>query len=65
MTGDRSRWLLVGGVLLVVIGTVWSLQGQGVLGGSSMTDDRRWLVIGVVTVIFGVVVAYRGIRADH
>jgi hypothetical protein len=38
---NRSRLLLVGGALLVVIGTVWSLQGQGLLGGSSMTDDRR------------------------
>jgi hypothetical protein len=65
VTVDRSRLLFVGGLLLVVIGAVWSLQGQGLLGGSAMTDDRRWLVIGVVTIIFGVAVAYRGIRADR
>jgi hypothetical protein len=49
----------------VVIGAVWSLQGQGLLGGSSMTDDRRWLVIGVVTIVFGALVAYRGIRSGR
>ncbi|MEZ4503089.1 MAG: hypothetical protein R3C39_10730 [Dehalococcoidia bacterium] len=65
MTVDRSRLLFVGGLLLVVIGAVWSLQGQGLLGGSSMTDDRRWLAIGAVTIILGALMAYRGTRADR
>ena len=65
MTVNRSRVLLVGGALLVVMGTVWSLQGLGLVGGSAMTDDRRWLIIGVATIAFGVLLAYRGIRPDR
>ena len=48
--------------LLVVTGVVWSLQGAGLLGGSSMSDDRRWLAIGTVTVAIGLALGYRGYR---
>jgi len=41
---------------------VWSLQGAGVLGGSVMSDDSRWLAIGIVTVAIGVAIGYRGSR---
>ncbi|MQC82510.1 MAG: hypothetical protein DWG79_01395 [Chloroflexi bacterium] len=60
---SKSRLLLVGGALLIVVGTVWSLQGAGLLGGSAMTDDRRWLVIGIATVALGILLAYRSTRS--
>ncbi len=60
---SRSRLLLIGGAILTVVGTVWSLQGASLLGGSAMTDDRRWLVIGIVTVVAGILLAYRGTRS--
>jgi LPXTG-motif cell wall-anchored protein len=41
------------GVLLVVFGGVWTLQGLGLVGGSFMTGSRLWLVIGLVLVIAG------------
>ena len=37
------------GLLLVLIGAVWTLQGFGVVGGSFMTGSTTWLVIGLVT----------------
>jgi hypothetical protein len=47
------------GLLLVLIGAVWALQGVGVIGGSSMTGSPTWLVIGIVLVIAGLALALR------
>lgn len=41
------------GVLLVLIGAVWFLQGIGTLGGSSMSGARVWAVIGALAVVLG------------
>jgi hypothetical protein len=43
------------GAILVLIGAVWALQGLNVIGGSFMTGQTRWLVIGVACAIVGVV----------
>ena len=58
----NQRLLIAGGALLVVMGAIWSLQGAGLLGGSAMSDDRRWLIIGLATVAVGAALAYRGAR---
>ncbi len=50
------------GLLLVLVGTVWTLQGAGVLPGSFMSNDTRWLVIGLVTAVLGAALSYRGFR---
>lgn len=42
------------GVVLVLVGGLWTLQGLGIVGGSFMTGSQAWLVIGVVTVVVGV-----------
>ena len=57
------RWiLLVAGALAVLVGAVWTLQGLGVLGGSSMTGDRMWAVIGPIVGIVGLVLVGVGLR---
>jgi hypothetical protein len=43
------------GVVLVLVGGLWTLQGLGVVGGSFMTGSMAWLVIGLVTVVMGLV----------
>jgi hypothetical protein len=43
------------GVVLVLVGGLWTLQGLGVVGGSFMTGSTAWLVIGLVTVAMGLV----------
>jgi hypothetical protein len=59
-------WLVVTlGILLLLVGGVWTLQGVGVLGGSAMTGERMWAVIGPIVAVVGaaiVVVALRSRR---
>lgn len=50
------------GVLLVVSGCVWFLQGISVLPGSFMTGQIRWAVYGGIAVIVGVVLLITGAR---
>ena len=52
-----GRWAgRIIGVVLVLLGGLWTLQGFGVVGGSFMTGSTAWLVIGLVTVVMGLVV---------
>jgi hypothetical protein len=47
------------GLLLVLIGAVWTLQGFGLIGGSFMTGSTMWLVIGLVVAAVGVALLAR------
>jgi hypothetical protein len=44
---------IVVGALLALIGTVWILQGVGVLPGSFMTGQPEWAVYGALAVAAG------------
>jgi hypothetical protein len=50
------------GVVLALVGAVWTLQGVGVLGGSFMTGSRVWLVIGLVALVAGIWLLVRSVR---
>lgn len=41
--------------LMIFVGVSWLLQGLGVLGGSTMTGDIKWALIGGAGVVIGVV----------
>lgn len=64
-----TNWIrLVGGVLLLLLGAVWSLQGAGAMGGGGMSGKGQWVVIGVVVAVVGVVLIVGGVkklRAGH
>jgi hypothetical protein len=49
------------GVLCCVVGVIWFGQGIGLIGGSFMTGDAVWAVIGAVALLFGVTLL-RGAR---
>jgi len=51
------------GVLLIVIGGVWTIQGYGTLKGSFMTGSPIWMWIGIACVAVGVVLLLRARRA--
>ncbi len=42
------------GVILIVFGTIWFLQGINVLPGSFMTGQIRWAVYGGIAVVVGI-----------
>jgi hypothetical protein len=50
------------GVVLLVVGAVWTFQGLGYLKGSPMTGVEMWAVIGPIVAGLGVALAYVGIR---
>lgn len=52
---------MAAGLLLALSGAVWALQGAGVLGGSVMSNDTQWLVIGIPVAALGVWLAWRGV----
>ena len=57
------RWrLLVPGVLLILVGAVWTLQGLDVLGGSAMSGNKLWAVIGPIVGVVGLVLTALGLR---
>lgn len=41
-------------VLMVLMGTIWFLQGISVLPGSFMTGQTRWAVYGAICWVAGV-----------
>lgn len=50
-----KNFLSVTGILLIVTGAIWFLQGINVLPGSFMTGQTRWAVIGGGCVAAGLV----------
>ena len=54
--------LNVVGVLMVVMGTIWFLQGINILPGSFMTGQIRWAVYGAIAVVAGLLVVARANR---
>jgi hypothetical protein len=54
--------MIVGGVLLVLWGLVWVLQGVNVLPGSFMSGQMQWAVFGVILILVGGWLGYSGLR---
>jgi hypothetical protein len=54
---------VIGGVVLLLLGGLWCLQGSGALGASGgMNGQTQWLVIGAVVAVVGLVLLVGGIR---
>ncbi|MBV9290839.1 MAG: hypothetical protein JO222_00185 [Frankiales bacterium] len=56
------RVLAIIGLVVTVVGAVFTLQGIGILGGSFMSGSGVWAVIGIAMVAAGLVVYARAIR---
>jgi len=54
---------LVIGVVLIVVGVVWLGQGIGLIGGSFMTGEAFWAVMGAFAVVLGAVLLRGAARA--
>ena len=48
----RWAWLILG-VLALAVGVVWTLQGLSILGGSVMSGNPTWAIIGPIVALVG------------
>ena len=53
---------MIVGVLMFLLGIVWTLQGINVLRGSVMSGDPFWAILGIVILILGPILSYLGWR---
>lgn len=57
-------WLALAlGLLAVVLGALWTVQGLGYIEGSVMTDVRIWAVAGPPLALLGLASLWLGLRA--
>ncbi len=58
------RWVwMVLGILLVLSGVLWTLQGLDLLGQSGgMNGQTIWAIIGPITAIIGILLIRLGLR---
>ncbi len=57
------KWvLIIVGILALLLGIVWALQGTNVLAGSVMSGHRRWIAIGGLLGVVGIVLIIVGAR---
>jgi heme A synthase len=57
--------VIVVGVLVLLVGLVWTGQGLGYIKGSFMTGDMKWFWIGLVLVVLGLVMGVGGWRSGR
>jgi hypothetical protein len=66
MLGVVKKNLIVPlGVVIVLIGLFWTLQGLDVIGGSGMSGKTLWAVIGPIVALVGLGLAVVGVRANR
>jgi len=58
----RSGLLTAVGVVLTIAGVIWALQGFGVIGGSFMSGDSVWAIIGPIVAAVGLALSVIGVR---
>jgi len=57
------RWvLIIIGILLLVVGVIWALQGTNILPYGQMAGHRRWIVLGGGLGIIGIILIVLGAR---
>ena len=57
------RWIwIVLGVLAVLLGIAWTLQGLNILGGSAMSGHLQFTVLGVIVLVIGLALVGVGFR---
>ena len=55
------RWvLIIVGVLIILVGLVWVLQGTNVLTQGGMAGHSQWTVIGGILAAVGIVLVVLG-----
>ncbi|MEO5710072.1 MAG: hypothetical protein ABIQ59_09640 [Nocardioidaceae bacterium] len=50
------------GVLMIIVGGIWTFQGLGVIKGSPMTGVEMWAILGPLVAGLGVALLIVGLR---
>ena len=58
----KNRLLVAAGIAVVVVGVVFALQGFGVIGGSAMSNNHTYEVVGPLVALAGLALAVLGLR---
>ena len=53
------------GLVLAFSGLLFTAQGLGYVGGSPMTDERFWAMVGPIIAGFGVALVIVGLRGNR
>jgi hypothetical protein len=65
---SKNAWLRMSplpravGIVCIVVGGVWLLQGIGVAQGSVMTGSTLWAILGALGLVVGALVLQRALR---
>lgn len=57
--------LVTVGVIIAVLGAIFTLQGLGFVGGSAMTGSTLWAVLGPIIAVVGIVIVVVGLRRSR
>jgi hypothetical protein len=58
----KKPLMVVVGVVVALLGLLFTLQGAGVIGGSAMSGTTFWTVAGPIIIVIGLAVAAVGVR---
>jgi hypothetical protein len=58
----RKSVLVTVGVIVAVLGAIFTLQGLGFIGGSAMTGSTLWAVLGPIIAVAGIAIVVFGMR---
>jgi hypothetical protein len=58
----KKGLLVAVGALLTIAGVVFALQGFNVVGGSAMSGNSLWKVLGPLIAVAGLIIAAVGLR---
>jgi len=58
----KSWVFLIVGVVLLLVGVTWVLQGLNVMAGSFMSGQKLWFAIGLLVGLAGITALTTGVR---
>jgi hypothetical protein len=58
----KNRLLVAAGIVVIIIGAVFALQGFGVISGSAMSNNHTFEVVGPLVAFAGLALAALGLR---
>ena len=58
----RKPVLITVGVIVAILGAVFTFQGLGFIGGSAMTGSALWAVLGPIIAVVGIALVVVGLR---